>query len=107
MKKENSAGRVTIPTGATNHEKAAQPTSKGTPSKGIPVVFAVLYLATGSAIYDWLVVRTCPFCGHAHRHLRLEQNAQTIERSPSCAAHRSYLVKVSDVVPARRTGRAA
>lgn len=61
--------------------------------------FAVKYLATGDAAYDWLIVRKCPLCGHAHRHILFEGDATVIERAPSCARHRAYIVTVTDVVP--------
>lgn len=105
MKNENAPDRLATPAEGTAQDPSSR--SKRNHNGELPVVFAVLYRAAGTATYDWLLVRCCPFCQHAHRHVRFERDAETIERSPSCAPHRSYRVKVSDIVPARRTRRAA
>jgi hypothetical protein len=103
--------RAGLPTATANKIPASQqvPSQRvqTSASSALPIVFATLMLAAGGASYDWLVVKTCPFCGFAHRHTRFERTAQAIERSPSCAPHRAYQVRISDVVPARRQGRAA
>ena len=93
-------------TGATNL-KATKPETQRTADDRQIVAFATLFLAAGSAHFDWLVVRNCPLCGFAHRHTRFERDAQTVERAPGCAPHRRYLVRVADVVPVRRQGRTA
>lgn len=72
------------------------------------VAYAVLLLAAPGLRHDWLVVWRCPWCGSAHRHLLFDSTTRNVERSPSCARHRTYRVEITSVVPASAsTGRAA
>ncbi|WP_232667898.1 hypothetical protein [Pseudonocardia sp. TRM90224] len=98
--KNATAGPLTGAGAATNHVSAPQE-QRPHRSAGADnlVVAATLFLATGNAAFDWMVVRKCPFCGHAHRHVVFERGATTIERAPSCARHRLYTVTASSVVP--------
>lgn len=73
---------------------------QATASPQAAVAFGTRYIAAGDASLDWVVVRRCPLCGHAHRHLMFEKNSPSnIERAPSCARHRVYIVRITDVVP--------
>jgi hypothetical protein len=86
-------------------QKISAPITKHDPQKDrtattqVLVAFATRFLAAGDTTLDWVVVRKCPLCGHAHKHILFEIGASTIERAPACARHRSYLVTVTDVVP--------
>lgn len=63
-------------------------------------VFGTRLLAAGDAHFDRVLVRRCCWCGRAHIHIAFEGPRPTIERSPSCAKHRTYVVTITDVVPA-------
>lgn len=108
-----AAGPGTTPDTAATTHKIAAPTKAQHPDRTATVqmlvAFATRYLAAGGASLDWAVVRRCPFCGSAHRHVIFEANASTIERAPGCARHRVYTVQITDVVPsaADRGRRAA
>lgn len=79
------------------HQQADRPDRSAPTALVAP---ATLYRRSGRAQHDWLVAR-CPLgTGHVHRHVLYEANATVIERSPSCAPHRKYMVRVTRVVPA-------
>lgn len=71
------------------------------PTAGVAsaVVFGTRLLAAGDACYDRILVRRCCWCGHAHLHIAFEGRKASIERAPSCAKHRTYVVEIVDVVP--------
>lgn len=72
------------------------------------VGYATRYRQGRGQQHDWAVVRSCPLCRRAHRHVIFEESARTIERSPGCAPHRRYVLEFTAVVPAvTSTGRAA
>lgn len=104
MTTQSGAGRVATPTSA---HKASTASRDRSAAAAVVVAFATLMLAAGGARRDWLVVRECPICGFPHRHVAFETNPQAVERAPSCAPWRRYLVRVVDVVPPRRRVRRA
>lgn len=76
-------------------------------SEEVLTAYAVKYLAVDDARFDWAVVRSCPICGHAHRHVLFEAGASVIERAPACRKHLVYRVVITDVVPTRSRRRGA
>lgn len=67
---------------------------------GTVEVFGTRLLAAGGAHFDRILVRRCCWCGRAHLHIAFEGPLPRVERSPSCAKHRTYVVTITDVVPA-------
>lgn len=108
QKSSGGAGHPDTPA-TTIHTAAARPPQdrpQRSAELGLPIVFGTRFLAAGAAAYDWVVVRSCCYCGFAHRHTWFERSAEAIERAPSCRPHASYQVRVSDVVPAAGVRRA-
>lgn len=84
---------------ATSHHQEADARHRTASDRLSAIVaFGVVYLASGRATKDWLVVACCPLCKKGHRHV-LGGLAASYERSPSCRPSRKYSVKVTRVVP--------
>ena len=108
MRNESGAGRVTTPTSANTPQQASTADTDRSATIAVVVAFATRMVAAGGARRDWLVVRQCPLCGYPHRHVAFEADPQTVvERAPSCAPWRRYVVRIVDVVPPRRRARRA
>lgn len=100
------AGPAVIPRSIPTTITKPDPANR-TASEEVLTAYAVKYLAVGDAMYDWVVVRKCPVCGHAHRHVLFETGATVIERSPACRKHLVYRVQITDVVPSAAARRGA
>lgn len=94
--------RVTTPKAAADATSTHKEADRGnlTASDRLSAIVAsgVVYLASGRATKDWLVVGCCPICKKGHRHV-LGGLAASYQRSPSCRPSLVYTVKVTRIVP--------